>query len=320
MEDVHEILKHAKVDEKTLTPLTQAIYYPDEELPDLRLVELDAHILQQIHEGSNMYFKGGLDEKVVLCTDEKTYEVKTAEISNCLLVIPDLKYAQQTSKSPLKSPKNQKGNSSFNNSLNDSTEEENINRSLESKKVQKIFNEYFELKEIKPRYKKIGDLLQMTRYSGPENEFCIDHKLLFTYDELFDTIQCSRKEFNEGLRFYRAIELDGFFRIMDYEYEYRIVNHMVQLINENSWSLDHIDRNTTYQSLVGIAPREIVEGLFEIYTKHSEIIGKYKYREDLVARIVAQNILQPGLKFHIDEFMSTWQEALPDGMTVDVSF
>ncbi|KAL5288164.1 DSCC1 family protein [Megaselia abdita] len=320
LEDVHEILKHAKVDEKTLTPLSQALYYPDEELPDLKLVELDPHLLAQIQEGNTLYFKGALDEKVVLCTDEKTYEVKTAEISNSLLVVPDLKFGQQTSTSPLKSPKNQKGNSSFNNSLNDSTEEDHSNRTLEAKKVKKIFHEYFELKEIKPRYKKIGDLLQLTRYSGPENEFCIDHKLLFTYDELFATTQCSRKEFNEGLRLYRAIELDGFFRMMDYEYEYRIVNQMVQLINENSWGLEHIDRNSTYKSLVGIAPKEIVEGLFEIYTTHSEIIGKYKYREDLVARIVAQNILQPGLKFHIDEFMSTWQEALPEGMSVDESY
>lgn len=319
MEDVHEILKHAKQDEKTLTSVNQALYYPDEELADLKLVELDAHLLQQIQEGNTMYFKGGLDEKVVLCTDEKTYEVKTAEISNSLLVVPDLKFAQQTSTSPLKSPKNQKGNSSFNNSHNDSTEEEQLNRTLESRKIKKIFHEYFELKEIKPRYKKIGDLLQLTRYSGPENEFCIDHKLLFSYDELFATIQCSRTEFNEGLRLYRAIELDGFFRMMDYEYEYRIINHMVRLINENSWGLEHIDRNETYQSLVGIAPKEIVEGLFEIYTTHSEIIGKYKYREDLVARIIAQNILKPGLKFHFDEFMSTWQDALPEGMTVDVS-
>jgi len=71
-EDVRAIVKHAKMDERQLTQLTQAIYYPSANVvsDNLRLLELDDHMLQQIRVGQSLHFKGGLHEKVVLCTDE----------------------------------------------------------------------------------------------------------------------------------------------------------------------------------------------------------------------------------------------------------
>ena len=282
---------------------------------------MDDHMLGQVRDGQTLQFKGGQNEKVVLCTDEKTYDVKIAEISNSLLLVPDLKFAAATSTSPLKSPRTG-NNTSLERSLNDSLEEDlNVERGLEQRKILKIFHEYFECREIKPRFRKLGDLLQMSRYSGPENEEFIDRKLLFSFEQLLDTVQCSRKQFIEGLQLYRALEYEGWMRTLECEYEYRIVNLMVGLITENSWPLDEVEREETINALEGIAPKQIVEGLFDIYTVPTE--GKenrYTYKEDLVARIVAQNILQPGLKFRVDEFLSTWQEALPEGMKCEVIY
>lgn len=95
---------------------------------------------------------------------------------------------------------------------------------------------------------------------------------------------------------------------------------MLGLINENSWLPNEIDKDETLNSLNEIVSREIIEGLFDLYTIINDGNSiKYEYREDMICRIIAQNILQQGLKFHIDEFMTTWQEALPEGMKVDVS-
>lgn len=63
---------------------------------------------------------GGLNEKVVLCTDDRTYDVKEAGISNSLLLIPDLKLCQATSKSQIKSPKS-RANTSTEGKQNEST-------------------------------------------------------------------------------------------------------------------------------------------------------------------------------------------------------
>ncbi|KAI8123704.1 hypothetical protein FF38_08718 [Lucilia cuprina] len=323
LDDVKGIIKHAKLDERNLTQVTQALYYPSADIvsDNLKLLELDDHMLGQIRDGQVLQFKGGLNEKVVLCTDEKTYDVKTAEISNSLLLVPDLKFGAATSTSPLKSPRTA-NNTSLERSLNESADDDlEIERKLEQRKILKIFHEYFECREIKPRFRKMGDLLQLTRYSGPENEECIDRKLLFSFEQLLDTVQCSRKEFIEGLRLYRAIEYEGWMRVLECEYEYRIVNLMVGLIAENSWPLDEVEREETITALDGIAPKQIVEGLFDLYTTESK--GKdnrYTYNEELVARIVAQNILQPGLKFRVDEFLSTWQEALPEGMKCEEKY
>lgn len=98
-----------------------------------------------------------------------------------------------------------------------SQDEEMCTRELEQRPVIKICHEYFECREINPRFRKLYDLLQMTRYSGPENEYCIERSVLFTFDQLLETIQCSRAEFHIGLRQFRAIEIDGRYRILDVE-------------------------------------------------------------------------------------------------------
>lgn len=214
------MLTYAKLESHKLTPITQTLYYPDSEINsgDYKLLELNPDVLSQIEQGQVLSFKGGLSEKIVLCTDNKTYDVKEAEISNSLLLIPDLKSAQQTSASPLKSPKNNMSNKSLDNSVEDDDMDQNKSRRLERRPVLKIFHEYLECREINPRFRKLNDLLQLTRYFGPENEYCIDRNLLFTYQQLLNTVQCSRAEFSKGLQEYRVIEVEGRMRILEYEY------------------------------------------------------------------------------------------------------
>lgn len=216
------IVKHAKLDHKNLTNTAQAIYYPHEEeghdLGCIKLLEVDDHILQAVESGSEVCFKGALNEKVVFCTESRTYEVKEAEISNSLLLVQNLKLAQATSRSPIKSPK-----SGVNTSMDSSMEEENGEAlidtidEVERKDVVKIFHDYFELRQVRPKYRKIIDLLRLTRYAGPENEHLIDRSLLFRFNQLLDTVQCSKEEFHEGLKKYRAIEVEDRIRMLDIE-------------------------------------------------------------------------------------------------------
>lgn len=294
-----------------------SLYFPDttaEEQSQWKLLELDPHILKEFEEGKTVQIKGGLHEKVVLCSDTKTYELKEAEISNSLVLVPGLKFAQQTTVSPLKVSKN-----NINRSLDTSNEEEAHTenerpKELEHIEVLKIFNEYFELRPIKPRFRKLYDLLQLTRYSGPENETDenIDPRFLFTWRQLLDTTQCSDAEFQSGLNMMRAITIGEHIRMLSVEYEHRVVSLMLDLIDENSWKLDEIDRTVAVESLKGIVPEEVVGGLFTVYTEEvPEKPGKFKFNEEYVCQAVARHILQPGMRFHREDFMTTWQEDLP---------
>uniref|UniRef100_A0A8W7P8J6 Sister chromatid cohesion protein DCC1 n=1 Tax=Anopheles coluzzii TaxID=1518534 RepID=A0A8W7P8J6_ANOCL len=327
IDDVRTIVQHAKLDHKNLTNTAQAIYYPRNEeghdIGNIKLLEVDEHILEEIKKGSEICFKGALNEKVVLCTESRTYEMKEAEISNSLLLVKGLKLAQATSRSPIKSPKG-----GVNTSMDSSIEEEQEDPDkidtideVERKDVVKIFHDYFELRQVKPKYRKIIDLLRLTRYAGPENEHLIDRSLLFRFKQLLDTVQCSKDEFHEGLKKYRAIEVDDRVRMLDMEYEYRVLTLLLSVVSENSWELDAIDKDVTLEAMQGIIPFEVVDGMFNVYTTPSERMpGRFQYREDLVCAMFAEKILQHGLKFHIDEFLVTWQEALPEGFEANEQY
>lgn len=270
-------------------------------------------------------FSGGLNEKVVLCTDTKTFEVKEAGISNSILLIPELRFGQATSAVPLQSP-GAVQSTSLDRSLNSSSESvedecSESSRQIEVRVVKNVFHEYFECREVKPKFRKLYDLLQLSRFSGPENEYCVERSVLFTYEQMLDTLQCSRAEFDAGLRSFHAFEIDGRIRMLDVDYEYRLLSIMLGIVTENSWSVDSVHREETLASISETtAPANIVEKLFDLYTIQSERDGKvtHAYNEEAVCRTIALNLLQQGMKFHYDDFMSSWQDVLPEGMTVDV--
>lgn len=283
-------------------------------------------MLDEIEKGNELTFKGALHEKVVLCTKNRTYEIKNAEQTNSLLVMPDLLLAQATSESPLKSPLAGNVNKSLDKSLEDDESETSsqlplVEHEIQHQKILKIFYDYLECRVTKPRVKKVQELLHLTLYSGPENEHQTDNRSLFTRRQLFDTAQCSAGEFDELLRKIRCVRVDGFLRLLDYGYEYRIVTLMMSLVTENSWELDEVDRDETIAALDGIIPQEITEAIFDYYTEATSDANKFKYNEQMVCRIIAQNVLlQEGLKFHINEFLETCQSALPEGMSMQESY
>ncbi|GAB0091098.1 Sister chromatid cohesion protein DCC1 [Sergentomyia squamirostris] len=325
IEDVHSTIAHAKLEEKNLTDVTQALYFPTntDNLSNVKLLELNTHLLEHIQQGDTLYLKGGLTENVVLCSGSKTFDLKEAEVSNSLCLVPELKFAQETSRSPLKVKSPGNGGNSADSSMEEDAVD-HLNRSdlgLEHRDVYKIFQEYYEVREIRPRFRKMHDLLQITRYSGAENEYCVDRKLLFTRQQLLDTVQCSEEEFTVGLKVVRAIEINGYMRVLENEYEFRVMRLLLDLIEENSWSPDEVDCEVSVDSLKEIIPEDILRALFSLYTLPSgRNPGKYSYIEGEVCRIMARSILKPGLKFYIDDFLSTWQGTLPEGMTINEKY
>lgn len=105
-------------------------------------------------------------------------------------------------------------------------------------------------------------------------------------------------------------------RLLSYEYEYRVVTLMIGVGNENSWKFNEIDRAETIDALDKIIPNEIAEAVFDYYTEKVPQSDKNYYNEMMISRIIAQNVLQEGLKFHIDEFFETCQSAMPEEMHI----
>ena len=91
----------------------------------------------------------------------------------------------------------------------------------------------------------------------------------------------------------------------------------MNLIAENSWELNEIDKEATIEALNGIVPFEVCNELFALYTTSNEVNGKYQYHEAIICKIIAGNILQHSRKFQIEEFLQVCQDALPDKMVME---
>lgn len=122
------------------------------------------------------------------------------------------------------------------------------------------------------------------RYSGPELEYKIDRNLLFTYKQLLDTCQCSEAEFNNILKKYRTVEVDGKIRMLSTLYEFRVIELMLHIIEENSWQLNEINKSVTIESLNGIIPEDISTAFFDRCTVKNKEDDNYIYNQEIICR------------------------------------
>lgn len=249
-----------------------------------------------------------------------------------MLLVPNLLWGKETKTNPDESFDNSKNESeklissdkeSPNTTLNNSGDADTYSspRKVERKDILKVFYTYYEARLCKPRLGKLNELLQLTKYSGPEYEYNIDKSLLVTLDHLNDVIQASDMEILKGLEDLQAIEMDGFYRVLSFDYEFRCLSFMLDLIDENSWSLDRISKNETMRLLKDLFPGVLISKLFDYYTLKTVVEGEeqfYKYKEEKVCRFLARVLLKSAGKFNLDDFLQAWKDSVPDGMTTDV--
>nr|XP_021197886.2 sister chromatid cohesion protein DCC1 [Helicoverpa armigera] len=329
-EEVRKIIKTAKLHESELTEVTQVLRFPEptQQNHNLKLMLLDDTLLKEIEAGKDLVFKGDPDENVVLCTNNKTYDVKEAETSNSLLLVPELLFAASTGLDETIQNDSMESDSSFdksNASLNKSTESDEgakPPRKIEHKDIINTFFTYYELKPCKPRLSKLRKLLEPTRYQGLELEYVTDKTKLLNYDALCDQIQASKAELKDELEKIQAIEIDGFYRLLEFDYEFRVLSYMLDLIDENSWVFDRISKEVTMESLKELVPNSILEAMFRFYTTTSVIedgVQYYQYKQDKVCRFLARVLLKSAGKFNLAEFLEAWRDSVPEGMVTDES-
>ena len=69
----------------------QALYYSETWMKeDYRLLELSDELSSLLTDGDTLTIRGEGEDEAVLCTKNKTYEIKAADTSNCLLLLPSV--------------------------------------------------------------------------------------------------------------------------------------------------------------------------------------------------------------------------------------
>ncbi|PNF17560.1 Sister chromatid cohesion protein DCC1 [Cryptotermes secundus] len=297
VEDVQTVIQHAKLFEGDLQPLSQVLsFVPRTEAQGkYRFLELDPTLLSNLQRGQSLVFRGTRGENAVLCTHNRTYDVKEAETSNSLLLVPDLRWPAQNV--------------------------DEAGRMLEEKQVLGVFHKYYELRTCKPRLRKVRQLLEECLYRGPEYEDYIAQSgiKLYTFQDLLENVQASEEELRTELKENLACCINGAWRFLEHEYHFRVLSYILNFVDENSWPIDKINKTETLQSLAALVPMDVLEQCFSWYAEETVTVDKdgetlYRLLEERICRFLAEVLLRQAGKFNLKDFLSSWQQSVPEGM------
>ncbi|GFT07144.1 sister chromatid cohesion protein DCC1 [Nephila pilipes] len=284
----------ARLEESEVSPGIQSLTLQENQ-DDICLLQLNPEIFANITEGQVLTIRGNAEDCAVICNKTSTFELKEAETSNSLLLMPEMLWPENC---------------------------ENGEMKVVNQTVAGIFHKYYELRAYKPCFKKLRTLLELSPYQGKEYEdAAIQDK--FTFETLLDSIQASEEELKAEIINMQACIIDGFVRVLDFDYKFNIFSSILNVIESRSLPLDKIPREPIIKALEDLEPRDIVDHCFSWFTIETGFTEEngcklYALKEDTVCKLYAEVLLRSSGKFHLQDFLESWQRSVPDGMKCDL--
>ncbi|KAJ3598083.1 hypothetical protein NHX12_001597 [Muraenolepis orangiensis] len=282
LEEVQATVQIAKLQEEDLQKTIHCLSFGENVLSaDYCLMELDETLCQHVEAGESLVIRGDADERAVLCSGDTTYNLKMADTSNLLLFVPGCKIPDQL-------PESQ-----------DSPH-------LLHTQIWGFCSSYWELRKQRPQLRKLKQLLMENPYKGSTLRGQEENTgTLYTMLDLLERIQASEEELQAQLQTIHACLVDGYWRMLDFDYEMTLMGHVTQLVDSESWSFNKVSLAT-----------EMIEHWLNCYGKRyteNELVF-YALDEDKVCRATALLLLQNAVKFNLREFQEVWQQSVPEGM------
>ncbi|GAB6028926.1 hypothetical protein CHUAL_004722 [Chamberlinius hualienensis] len=304
VEDVEKVMASARLNLKDLKNVSQALYYGENFVDnDMVLMEVDKHLLETVTKGgrSSLVFRGKDDDEVTCCTADETYLVREADTSNLLLVLPELR---------------------MNSNDIDNLDTNSDKLTVVTQKIERSFHTYLELTLVRPSLHRLRAKLEENLYEGKEVE---RHKMAvkYSFDDLLDIVQMSENELKNGLKQIEAYLIDGCWRLLEFDYQSRVVNHIINLILENSWDLNKIIKQDIINVLQELEPKCILEQSLDYFAvdlgmKSDDGQDLLQLREDKICRLYADMILRKAVKYNLKDFLKSWKGSVPEGFTVEL--
>ena len=184
---------------------------------NVKLLEVTKDVAQALKVGDVMTIRGDLEENAVLCSSNRTFDIKEAETSNSLLLLDKVV-------------------------LPDNVDKTQSSRSLASASVGGVFYKYLEILEIRPKLRKLKDELSKNLFSQDSKRESTKGK---TFEDLLDIIQASDEELKHGLKYYESVQVDGEWFLLDQDYQMIVLSRILKYFDENSWNLDNVHKTET---------------------------------------------------------------------------
>lgn len=179
-----------------------------------------------------------------------------------------------------------------------------------------------ELVEIAPRIDKLKLLLSEKPYSLADewetDEVDKYEKKLYNWDDLINKIQASDDEMKAGLQELSAVEIDGYWRVVDEKYMDSILQMLLHNSVLNDWSLDALNENEVMKVMeVDGFPEKLVRHCLHVYgDKLDEDECKsclWRLDQKRVCVHFAREVLRKG-RMKLESFMDEWTRKIPLGM------
>ncbi|XP_034466056.1 sister chromatid cohesion protein DCC1 [Hippoglossus hippoglossus] len=294
LEEVQATLQIAKLKEDDLQKTIHCLSFGENvSSADYCLLELDETLYKHLEAGQRLVIRGDKEEHAVLCSGDTTYDLKIADTSNVLLFLPECKTADQ---------------------LTNSQESSHVVPT----QIWGFCNSYWELRKRRPKLKKLTKLLMENPYEGPALGGQLENtENRYTMPDLLERIQASEEEIKTHLETVHACQIDGHWCMLDFDYEMKLLGHVTQLVDSESWPFNKVPLQTSLEELAPLEPKEMIEHCLNCYGKHYLENDKvfYALNEDKVCRGIALMLLQNAVKFNLREFQEVWQQSVPEGMS-----
>jgi len=293
LEDVSTMVQHAKLVESDLLPMSQVVSFTSSLMgDDIKLLEVTKEVANGLEAGDVLTLRGEEGDNSVLCSETKTYDLKEAETSNSLLLVSQMSFPDQISKTEA--------------------------RKLGWRTVVGVFYKYLELVEIRPRLRKLKQMLSETPYTEDSKK---SGQVGPRFAELLDKVQASQEEIRVGLREFECVEVDGMWFVLDQDYQMKVLSYILRFFDENSWKFDCVQKVETISALSELVPADIVSQVFSFYCQ--PMVGggedEFSLDTDKVCRFYGDFLLAANTGYLLSEFLEMWQKAVPDGITTDIS-
>uniref|UniRef100_A0A670XRW2 Sister chromatid cohesion protein DCC1 n=1 Tax=Pseudonaja textilis TaxID=8673 RepID=A0A670XRW2_PSETE len=276
-EEVDATLQVAKLNPAELLPTVQCLSFsPQIDAGDYCLLQLEPELCHELEAGRSLVIRGEKNEHAVICSKDKTYDMKIADTSNMLLFIPSGETPEQLCA-------------------------DKATTNILHPEIAGFSNHFWELRRCRPKLKKLKRFLLENPYEGPDSEKeRIDANSKYTTEDFLDLVQASEEEIMHQLKILKACQVQGYWRILDFDYEMKLLNHVTQLIYSESWLFSKVPLS-----------------LFILFlcTSYKKNKAYFEMNEEKVCRAIAQMLLQNAVKFNLSEFQEVWQQSVPEGMT-----
>ncbi|KAH1248154.1 hypothetical protein AAZX31_06G290300 [Glycine max] len=269
---------------------------------DLLFLELDEKLLPDVLN-ERVVLRGQPDEDAVLCTQSKTYAMKFVRTSNSVLLVPPANHSEYY--------ENQLKNDS-------NSDEEKV-----VVPVLKVVSGNMELIETAPRLDKLKSLLSEKPYKLEEDDMGNleenqESRIgLYNWNDLVDNIQASDEELLSGLQALSALEIYGYWRLVDGSYMDMILGMILKNAVLNDWSLNALNEDEVVSTLESDGfPGVLARHCLNVYgNRVNECMPRlvWKLDEKRVCIHFARDILKGG-KRKLESFMDEWRQKIPDGM------